>query len=170
MSDHLSADLSTDATRDFFRDQDPVLEQTIIGMESVESWTRDSYEPVQAALQRLAERLEAIDMHELPQDHHNKLIILLGYISSGKAIRLLMWIEEFAPNFVARTMAEAQMLAALDHVNEHAARLFIERIEVLERHHMLHRVFSPDRLRIITKVLRILNGQPTSEEDEDDEA
>ena len=173
MSQPAGADLSTAATHAFFREQDPALEATIVGMEAVENWTRDSAPQVQQALQALADRIESVDMGELDPDLHNKLIILLSYISSGKALRLLLWIEEFAPNFVARTMAEAQMLAALDKLNEKAAALFVERIEVLERHHVLRRVFAPERLKTMKKVLRILSGSgvqnPDDDEDDDDD-
>lgn len=169
--DNLNSDISTQGSHAFFEERDPALLQAIKGMESVESWTKDRYENVQAMLQQLADRVEDLDMEELKGAQHNKLIILLGYISSGKAIKLLMWIEHNSPNFVAKTLAEAQMLSALDKINEGSAKLFVERFEQLERMHMLSRVFSEERLAVVQRVLKILAGDDSdsTEEFNDDE-
>lgn len=171
MTDELNADMSTEATHAFFHDRDPLLEAAIVGMESVETWTQDKTQSVQDTLQKLSDRVEDIDVDDITGSIQNKLIVLLGYISSGKAIKLLMWIDLNSPNFVAKTLAEAQMLSALDKINEGAARLFVERFEVLERMHMLSRVFSEERLSIVEKVLRILSGEDgdTLDEEEDNE-
>jgi prophage DNA circulation protein len=167
MSDNFNSDLSLEGVQAFFRERDPNLAKAVEGMESVESWTRDRVESVQAMLQQLADRVEYADLETEATAVQTKLIVLLGYISSGKAIKLLMWIDQTSPNFVAKTLAEAQMLAVLDKVNEEAARLFVERFEVLERLHMLSRIFAEDRLEIVQKVLRILAGEdPGAEDDE----
>lgn len=159
--DNLNSDISTQGSHAFFEERDPALLQAIKGMERVESWTKDKYENVQDLLQKLSDRIEDLDIEELKGAQHNKLIILLGYISTGKAIKLLMWIEHNSPNFVAKTLAEAQMLSALDKINEGAAKIFVERFEVLERMHMLSRVFSEERLAVVQRVLKILAGDDT---------
>lgn len=169
MLDKFNADVSVEGVQDFFLETDPKLAKAVLGMESVESWTRDQIDSVQATLQELANRIESADIDSDTLAIQTKLIILLGYISSGKAIKLLMWIDDSYPNFVGRTLAEAQMLAVLDKVNEEAARLFVERFEVLERLDMLSRIFSENRLVIIQRVLRILAGEDTTDEDEDNE-
>lgn len=166
--DFLNSDVSAEGALAFFRERDPSLAQAIEGMERVESWTRDRHDNVQELLQKLSDKIEEVDMDDIQGAQHNKLIILMGYISSGKAIKLLMWIEHNSPNFVAKTLAEAQMLSALDKLNEGAARLFVERFEVLERMHMLSRVFSEERLRIVQRVLKILAGEDAGEADDQD--
>lgn len=168
MTEELNADMSTEGTHAFFHDRDPLLEAAIVGMESVETWTQDKTQSVQDTLQKLSDRVEDIDVDDITGNIQSKLIILLGYISSGKAIKLLMWIDLNSPNFVAKTLAEAQMLSALDKINEGAARLFVERFEVLERMHMLSRVFSEERLQIVQKVLRILSGEDNESLSEDE--
>lgn len=168
--DELNADMSSDGSHAFFRERDPMLESAVVGMESVETWTRDRAQAVQETLQKIADRVEEMDIDLIAGPLQNKLIILLGYISTGKAIKLLMWFDQNSPNFVAKTLAEAQMLSALDKLNEGAARLFVERFEVLERMHMLSRVFSEERLLIVQKVLRILSGEdPDGVDDEETE-
>lgn len=157
--ENLNPDISAEGASAFFGERDPALAKAISSMESVETWTRDRVQSVQQTLQTLSDKIEDLDMDGIDGAQHSKLIILLGYISSGKAIKLLMWIEHNSPNFVAKTLAEAQMLSALDKFNEGAARLFVERFEVLERMHMLSRVFSEDRLRIVQRVLKILAGE-----------
>ena len=171
MFTEVDADMSAQSAHAFFAERDPALEKAIIGMEACESWTKDRIDTVQQALQGFADRVEEFDLQNIPQELNNRLIVMLGYISTGKAIKLLMWIDQTAPNFVARTMAEAQMLSVLDKVNEEAARLFIERFMVLERLHLLSRVFSEDRLQIVERVLRILSGQEVEDDEEgfDDE-
>lgn len=168
-NDQLTSDLSPAAVTAFLREQDPELslEKAVGGMEAVETWTRDRADKVQAALQALADRMDLIDMSDISQDTHNRLIVLLSYISTGKALKLMCWIDASSPNFVARTLAEAQMLAVMDKMNEGAARLFIERIEVVDRLQMLSRIFSEDRIVTIQKVLRILTNEDTGDEDDD---
>lgn len=166
MSDNLNSDLSQESSDAFFSERDPALAKAIQGMESCESWTRDRVDSVQNALQNFADHVEDFDLDNIPNDLHNRLIILLGYISSGKAIKLLMWIDQCSPNFVARTLAEAQMLAVIDKPNEEASRLFIERFEVLERLNMLSRVFAEDRLSVVERVLRILSGDDASDDED----
>lgn len=157
--ENLNSDVSVEGVEAFFSERDPGLADAIKGMESVETWTRDKEQQVHETLQNLANRIEDFDMHKLEDSTQSKLIILLSYISSGKAIKLLMWIEHNNPNFVARTLADAQMISALDRFNHGAARLFVERFEVLERMHNLSRIFSEDRLEIVQRVLRILAGE-----------
>jgi intracellular multiplication protein IcmW len=166
MLDNLNSDVSTEGTDAYFRERDPNLASAVRSMESVETWTQDRYDEVQFTLQQFADGIDSADISEISEQLQVKLIVLLGYISSGKAIKLLMWIEQSLPNFVARTLAEAQMLGVLDKVNEDASRLFVERFYVLERLHMLSRVFSDDRLRIVQKVLRILSGEDATDNDE----
>lgn len=168
----LNADMSSESAHAFFQDRDPLLEQAILGMESVETWTQDRTQSVQDTLQKLADRVEDVNFADMSAELQNKLVVLIAYISSGKAIKLLMWIDQNSPNFVAKTLAEAQMLSALDKINAGAARLFVERFEVLERMHMLSRVFAEERLHIVQKVLRILSGEDkgnTSVQDEGNE-
>ena len=169
MDDDLSSDLSLEGTQAFFLGRDPLLGKAIESMETVESWTQDKVAEVQATLQALADRIESIDSDDLKGDLRNKLIVLVGYISAGKAIKLLMWIEQNHPTFVARTLAEAQMLAVLDKVNSGAAKLFVERFEVLERMHMLSRIFSEQRLLIVQKVLQILANKDGDDEESNEE-
>lgn len=166
MFDQVDSDMSSSAVHAFFAERAPELEKAIIGMESCESWTKDRIDAVQEALQSFANAVDQYDLQNIPQELNNRLIVMLGYISSGKAIKLLMWIDQSSPNFVARTMAEAQMLSVLDKVNAEAARLFIERFMVLERLHLLSRVFSEDRLQIVERVLRILSGQEVEDDDD----
>ncbi|MGJ7523512.1 type IVB secretion system protein IcmW [Variovorax sp. LT1P1] len=171
MIDELNADMSSGSTEAFFREADPLLAGAIHSMESVETWTRDQVAEVQATLQKIAERVEELDP-QMPQSLHNQLIVLLGYISTGKALKLLMWFDANNPNFVARTLAEAQLLSVLDRGNAAAAGLLVERFEVLERNHLLARIFSEDRLLIVQKVLRILKGddpdvEPSDEQEEE---
>lgn len=164
-----NADMSTEASHAFFRDRDPLLEEAIVGMESVETWTQDKAELVQKTLQELASKIEDLDPDFITGKLQNQLIVLLSYISSGKAIKLLMWIDQNSPHFVAKTLAEAQMMSALDKPNEAAARLFVERFEVLEKMHMLSRVFSEERLTVVQHVLRILAGQDSDSDTDNPE-
>jgi uncharacterized Zn finger protein len=154
-------DLSREATEEYFEERD--LATAVKNMESVEHWTRDRYEEVQEMLQRLADVIEQADLSEISESLQHRLIYLLGYISSGKAIRLLMWMESEHPAFVAKTLTEAHLLSFTDIANDPSAKLsaklFVERFYVLERLNVLSRVFERRRLELVTRVLGILNGK-----------
>lgn len=159
-------DLSPDATQEYFEERE--LAEAIGVMESVEYWTRDRYEEVQQVLDRLALTVEQADLETVSPEMQRSLIHLLGYISSGKAIRLLMWMEGKHPTFVAKTMTEAHLLTMGDTGGLSAddgsggkdrlasAKLFLERFYVLERDNVLSRVFSGRRLQLISDVLECL--------------
>ena len=168
MQDPLNADLSADATRAFLVDKDETLARAVATMESTETWTQDHEPGVQAALQRLSDAVEGLDLESMPAPVHDKLIVLLSYIKSGKALKFLLWIEATNPNFVAKTLAQAQMLMVLDRVNPGAAQLFMERIEVLETLHLLSRVFSAERFEMVERVFRILRSGADQDDDSND--
>jgi hypothetical protein len=166
MTDAIDSDLSAQGVESYFQGLDPALSEAVRNMEAVETWTRDRYESVQAMLQTLADKVEYADINQDSRVFQSKLIVLLSYISSGKAIKLLSWIDQTVPNFVATTLAEAQMLAALDRVNEEAGRLFVERFVALERLYLLSRLFDEKRLEWIQRTLWILGGNDPEKFDE----
>lgn len=162
-------DLSTEGVRAALEGYHPDIEKAVRAMESSESWTMDRYSKVQAALEQLAAKIEEetnagdIDFGTISEEAHDQMIALLGYLSSGKAIRLLLWIDQYSPDFVAKTLVQAQFMTIKEGVDKAGCELLIERFQVLENMHLLSRVYAEPRLSIMREVLNTLNLNQTEE-------
>lgn len=163
-------DLSTEGVRNYLASCDPGIEKAVRSMEAAESWTMDRVPRIQEQLEALGVRIESdlddgkIDFNNISEPLHNELIVLSGYVSSGKALRLLLWIDQSFPDFVARTLVQAQYVSVNPDLNPESCRLLVERFQVLERMHLLSRVFAEPRLSMVQDVIRMLRGDPTEDE------
>jgi hypothetical protein len=151
-------DLSTSSVRAYLAERGPDLLRCIAVMESVERWTLDRVKEVADGLEQLAAHLQGVDWNALEPAHRETLIDILAYVSTGRALMLIMWIDEDSPGFAANTLIDAKRLTVIG-ANRHAAGLLLERFELLERMRLLSRVFHGERLEILEKVLAILSGR-----------
>ena len=154
-----SVDLSDDGIALFLHETDPRLLRAVERMENSERWAMDHSEEVHEALMSLATALDQLKFDELPMNIKDQFIQILGYCRTGRALRLLLWIGATYPQFVSETLIAAQTLQySKNSVNNKAAATLLDRFTSLERIQMLSRIFSRERLKMLTEVLRILTG------------
>ena len=142
-------DLSYKDVHQFWRDyQDPMIHRVITFMESVEDWTLDGDVDVESAMKTLGELLEDIGNIDLQLE--SMIIEVLAHIKTGRGLRLLMCLDMAYPGAAAKILMKAEEVTRSQSDN---AGLFLRRNVVFERLRLLGRVFSEDRLKLVTKAL-----------------
>jgi len=142
-------DLSYKDVHQFWREyQDPMILRVITFMESVEDWTLDGDSEVEVEIKKLGEILEDIGNIDLQQE--SSMIEVLAHIKTGRGLRLLMCLDMAYPGAAAKILMKAEEVTRSQADN---AGLFLRRNVVFERLRLLGRVFSEERLKLITKAL-----------------
>lgn len=145
-------DLSHEASSQYWHGfVDPMIYRVITFMESVEDWTLDGDPELEAAIKKLGEELDnigAIDMNKL--GHEEKFIRIVGNIKSGRGLRLLQAIDVVHPGSASKVLmkAEESTMSSYD-----PPGFFLKRNIIFERLRLLSRVFSEQRLRLISRAL-----------------
>ena len=142
-------DLSYQEVHQFWRDyQDPMIHRVITFMESVEDWTLDGDEALEAAIKKFGAVLDDIGNIDLQQE--NSMIEVLAHIKTGRGLRLLMCLDMAYPGAAAKVLMKAEEITRSQADN---AGLFLRRNVVFERLRLLGRVFGEDRLKLVVKAL-----------------
>lgn len=148
-------DLSHEASAKYWHDYpDPTIYRVITFMESVEDWTLDSDQELEAAIEQLSQELENLEMIDLGLlGHEDAFIRLAGNIKSGRGLRLLQAIDSVHPGSASKILMHAEENSASPN---DPAGFFLKRNIVFERLRLLSRVFSEQRLKL---VLHALEGE-----------
>ena len=142
-------DLTHKGAHEYWYDyQDPMIYRVLTFMESVEDWTLDGTKATEEALQKLGDALDEIGGIELKEE--DKFIAIAAYIKATRHLRLLQALDSANPGTASKLLlyAETKSRSADD-----VPGLFLRRNAVFERLRLLSRVFSPERLATILKVL-----------------
>lgn len=141
--------LALDDCRRFWRDyQDPAIYRVLTFMESVEDWTLDGDPDVEAAIAKLGETLEDIGGVDLQRE--DDFIKIAAYLKATRNLRLLQSLDTAHPGAASKLLMHAETAAAN---NNEVADLFLRRNIVFERLRLLTRVFAPERLTLVQKIL-----------------
>lgn len=142
-------DLSSEAVHQFWKDyEDPMIYRVISFMESVEQWTVDGDSKIEAALVELGRSLDGITKFELAKEDH--YINIACHLKLGRALRILQAIDTTHPGSASRLLMYSEENSKS---SDDAAGLFLRRNIVFERLRLLARVFSSERLTLVTKIL-----------------
>ncbi len=145
-------DLSHEASAQYWNDYaDPMIYRVVTFMESVEDWTLDGNPELEQAIQELGKELDdiaAIDMSML--GHEDQFIRLVGNIKSGRGLRILQAIDTVHPGSASKILIHAEETSTGSH---DAAGFFLKRNIVFERLRLLARVFSENRLKLVSRAL-----------------
>ena len=142
-------DLSHEAVHQFWKDYpDPMIYRVIAFMESVETWTIDDQDNIEALMEKLGDTLDSIGDVELAAK--DELITLCASIRTGRCLRLLMSLDTAHPGAASKVLMHAEENTQSDADD---AGIFLRRNIVFERLRLLGRVFSKERFEMITKAL-----------------
>lgn len=142
-------DLSLQAAQQFWRDyQDPIIYRVVTFMEGVEDWAVDGDPALEAAMQQLGEVLDDVGGVDLQCE--DDFIKLAAYLKASRNLRLLQCLDTAHPGAASKLLMHAETSAA---ENNEMADLFLRRNIVFERLRLLTRVFSPERLALLQKLL-----------------
>ena len=130
--------------------QDPTIYRVICFMESVEGWTVDGQIDAEAGLSALEKALDNVGNIELKNEEG--FIDILAYIKTGRGLRLLMALDTAYPGAASKIIAYADQKSKEEGMHP-AAHLFIQRNMVFEKLRLLGRVFSHERIKLVTNAL-----------------
>lgn len=141
--------LTLDDCRRFWREyQDPIIYRVLTFMEGVEDWTLDGDPAIEDAFAKLGDMLEDIGGVDLQRE--DDFIKIAAYIKATRNLRLLQSLDTAHPGAASKLLMHAETAAA---ANNEVADLFLRRNIVFERLRLLTRVFAPERLILVQKIL-----------------
>lgn len=147
-------DLAENSVRRHWAENSTTTAKLLYAMEEVEHWTLDGHPVVLDAVTTFGDRLDiALDLGAFPSfgitNNSEQMLVILAYIKSGRAMRLLQWIEEAMPGYIESIVATARQMSHLDF-----AKLLLDRLQAIERNHLLRAMFSPSNLDGVCALLQ----------------
>ena len=142
-------DLSHAASLQYwFNYMDPMIYRVIVFLESVENWTLDGNTLLEEKIQQLGNELDDIEKIDLSiLEHENLFINVLANIKSSRGLRLLQAIDAVHPGSASRVLMHAEETFSSE------ANFFLKRNIAFERLRLIARIFSAQRLKLVTHAL-----------------
>ncbi len=150
MSEKLN--LNKSAVDFYWKTQDKRMFKILSMMENVEPWIVDDVESIAKELVNFGRKISQAKTGQLSQ-HSEELTTVMTYIFSGKALRLLNWLDDNYPGLSFHYVMEARQREDWE-----AGRLLLDRLKTIKNLSLLGMIFTPMRSRLISGLL---------EEDED---
>jgi hypothetical protein len=126
-------------------------------MDNVEGWVFEDEEDFPKMVNKMGRALSSVGSEEI-QRGIKLLVVILAYMSSSKALRLLNWLEETHPK-----VFQAMVESLPGHERPRAARLFQTRLRVMNNLDLMGKVFNPNRSQRITTWLKAQMSQGATE-------
>jgi intracellular multiplication protein IcmW len=134
--------------RYWFQYQDPMIYKVVTFMESVENWTLDGDASLEEALKKLGESLDDLGRVELQSE--DKFIEILTYLKAARMLYIMQCLDTAYPGSASKLLTHSEQTSLS---SEDTAGLFLRRNIVFERLRLLARVFSAERLSLVSKSL-----------------
>jgi hypothetical protein len=154
MTDKLN--LNKNSVDFYWKNQDARMLKILSMMESVEVWALDNSEEVAKELCEFGKKMSIAKTSQLSR-HSENITLVMTYIFSGKAMRLLNWIDENFPGLSFHYVMEARHREGWE-----PGRLLLDRLKTIKTLSLLGLIFAPMRTRLISGLLE-------DDEEEDDD-
>lgn len=142
-------DLSNQASQKFwFEYPDPMIYRVITCMESVEEWTLDGDPQLEESFKKFGEALDNVGNIDLQEE--DKFIEAATYVKAARLLRILQCLDTAHPGAAAKLLMHAEKVST---TTDDVPGLFLRRNVIFERLRLLSRIFSTDRVTLITKIL-----------------
>jgi intracellular multiplication protein IcmW len=141
--------LSNKKAHEFWNDyRDPTIYRVVSFMESAEDWTLDGDDKLEQSLTQLGEALDDLGRIDLQQE--DKFVSFLAYIKTARMLYIMQTLDTAYPGAASKILMHAEQTTTS---NDDVYGFFIRRNMIFERLRLLTRVFAPERLALVTKVL-----------------
>ncbi|OGT38561.1 MAG: phosphoesterase [Gammaproteobacteria bacterium RIFCSPHIGHO2_12_FULL_37_14] len=127
---------------------DPMIYRVIAFMETVENFTFDGNPHIEQVIDTIGNALDKLTSFELGKE--NQFVILCAHLKTSRILRLLQAIDTIDPGSASKLLMYAEENNNPENI---MAGLFLRRNIVFERLRLLSRVFSPERLESVLKIL-----------------
>lgn len=155
MSEKLN--LNKSAVDFYWKTQDPRMLKILTMMENVEPWIVDDVDSIAKELVNFGKKISKAKTGQLSQ-HSDELTIVMTYIFSGKAMRMLNWLDDNYPGLSFHYVMEARQKEDWE-----AGKLLLDRLKTIKTLSLLGMIFTPMRTRLISGLL-----EEDEEENEED--
>lgn len=145
-------DLSLQASHEYWHNfQDPMIYRVVSFMEGVENWTLDGAPDLETALIELGQELDSLEGFSFSSlGQEDTFIRIACNLKSSRTLRLLQAIDTAHPGSASQVLMHAEEKSQNP---DDPAGIFLRRNIVFERLRLLARVFSKERLALVTKAL-----------------
>jgi hypothetical protein len=155
MSEKLN--LNKSAVDFYWKTQDPRMLKILTMMENVEPWIVDDVDSIAKELVNFGKKISKAKTGQLSQ-HSDELTVVMTYIFSGKAMRMLNWLDDNYPGLSFHYVMEARQKEDWE-----AGKLLLDRLKTIKTLSLLGMIFTPMRTRLISGLL-----EEDDEENEED--
>lgn len=146
--------LDLNAAHAFWKNyDDPMIYRVISFMETVETFTLDGLPALEQAIDKLGEGFDQLTSFEVGKE--DQFITMCSHIKTSRILRLLQAVDTIDPGSASKLLMFAEENNTPEHV---MAGLFLRRNIVFERLRLLARVFSSERLELVTNILEQERG------------
>lgn len=150
-------DLARSAVSFFWQGSGPRSRRVIDRLERLEGFTPDDRGLIDRALIDLGRELGPQELVALADASDRDLVVVLGYVKAGRALRILKAVHEVRERhpraFLDACLALQTVEASTDPHGERASKIMIGRFEAIAQYNCLSRVFNPARARDIEAAL-----------------
>lgn len=138
----------------YWKTKDQRMLKILSMMESVEPWVVDDVESIAKELVNFGKKISDAKTGQLSQ-HSDEITLIMTYIFSGKALRMLNWLDDNYPGLSFHYVMEARQREDWE-----AGKLLLDRLKTIKTLSLLGMIFTPMRTRLISGLL---------DDDEEDE-
>lgn len=163
MAEQISGILSDESISAYWSQIDNDVFSALGRMSDVdEAWAMDKVPVVLKACEELGKMLlsdnvmTAASQGErlLQKEDVSMALEVMSSLQSARGLRIFRWLEQYQPEF------STELVEAASHMSDnHSALLFVERMRVLNQLHLISRIFSYNRLRMIIDRLSEMKSQ-----------
>ncbi len=132
----------------FWKNADTRMARAISIMENVEHWTVDDDEAVARGLIDFGKKMSSASKQSLTR-HSEDVISIMAYISCGKALKIMNWLDENHPGLSFHYVMESRQIDDWE-----PGRLLLDRLRTVHTLTLLSKIFSPSRTRLISELLK----------------
>lgn len=145
MSEKLN--LNKSAVDFYWKTQDQRMFKILTMMESVEPWIVDDVESIAKELVNFGKKISQAKTGQLSR-HSDELTLIMTYIFSGKALRMLNWLDDNYPGLSFHYVMEARQREDWE-----PGKLLLDRLKTIKTLSLLGMIFTPMRTRLISGLL-----------------
>lgn len=140
--------------QEYWQKTDKRMAKILSVMENVEHWVVDDISSCKDKISDFGQKLETAKRDVL-SNNAEKLIHLMGYMSSSKSIRVMNWLDEMHPGLSVHFTMEAKRLSP----SLKTAALMMDRLSTIKSLSLIGKVFAPNRAKLINELLKEDNSK-----------
>jgi hypothetical protein len=133
---------------DFWKRTDARLARVLSVMENIEHWVVDDVEVVARKLADAGRKMDQVSKETLARVT-DEVLFVMAYISCGKALRLLHWMDDTHPGLSVHYVMEAKKTS-----DWAPSRLMVDRLQTVKGLSLMGRIFAPARMRLVERLLK----------------